>query len=396
MPPRVALLGFRGDAQETGDMLSWPMNYEQPLPDAAFVGLLLDSANVDPELTTRRRVDINKALDRGTTLVVFIGPAGQSGSSSPLGSWLLSDLLTPLGLSLGWGGPMDLTCERADMRAFFDDQVAHAILNGALPDSVAPLARTRPGTPDSPVASIRIQRAKCAVFLVPLRSAAGSEEEALRFIRLTPAEDEYPEYLDALDLGGEEDARTELQELQQRQGELEAQLLTARRAKGILHLRDMALQQEVVRFFAEELSVPAELVAGNREDFVLLDESGEDWCVGEVKGRESANVTKGDVNAITNHRSDRELSDDFPALLVMNTFSRRESLADRDEPLHPDVMRRAAEDHVVVVRTLDLVRVKQALSADNRRPLEDLLTAVGTGGGWFEVNNAGDFGLRRK
>ncbi len=391
MPPQVVLLGFRNDTQETAEFVSWPMSYMASLPEVPLVGLLLDSAQVDPEATNLRRVDITKALDRAATLFVFVGPGGQAAAGSSLGSWLLNLVLSPHGLSLTWGGPNDITSERAELRPFFEDQVAHSHLSGALPGSSTVLARVRPGGSDSLVASVSVQHGKAVVFLVPLRSAQGSEEAALRFIQLVPPEDAYPEYLDALDLGGEEEARTGLQRLQQQQVELEAQLEAARLAKRILYFKDMALQQEVGRFLDEELGVPARVVEGNHEDFHLLLEGGDEfWCIGEVKGRETANVKKADVNALTIHRSDAGLDDDFPSLLVVNTFQQRSSVESRDEPVHPDVIRRAAEDHVVVVRTLDLVRIKKTLRADNRKPLEAFLLAVETAGGWFEVDESGD------
>jgi hypothetical protein len=379
--------------QLTDEAVSWPTSHEEPLHEVAVVALLLDSTGVNEEATRLRRVDITNALDRGTTLIVFIGPDGQAGAQTPLGSWLLSELTSVPGIPVSWGGPYNVRSERTQFEPFFRDKMAHAHFL-TVPDDVEVLARLRPGQPDSPAASLRFQLGKATVFLVPLRTVHGSEDEAHRFITLAPSDDDYPEYLDALDLGGEADARSGLRELQQEQARLEAHLTSARRAKRILYFKAMALQEEVVRHLNEELGVPTRLIGGNKEDFHLLSETDDPWCIGEVKGRDTIDVRKSDVNQLTINRSEAGFPDDFPSLLVVSTYRQRQTVVARDESVHPDVIRRAAEDHVVVVRTLDLVRVKQALRADNRIPLEGLLSAISSGGGWFEVSDSGDHALR--
>jgi hypothetical protein len=397
MSAKVGMLGFRGDVQESEDLLSWAMNYDEALPEVSVVAVLLDNTAADEEAIRRRRVDITKALDRGATLVLVVGPGGQAGASTPLGSWLLSTLFSPLGLSLSWTGGQDLTSERVHLRAFFQEQMAYAHLSGNVPGSAAVLARVRPGGTDSLIASFHVSSGRAAIYVLPLRSTRDAEEETLRFIRLTPPDDEYPDYLDSLDLGNEAGARAALQELQERREELEGELSAARRTKRILYFRDMALQEEVVRHLNEELGVPARLIAGNKEDFHLVSDGTDDpWCVGEVKGRDSIDVRKSDVNQLTINRGEAGFPDDFPSLLVVSTYRQRLNLAERDVSLHPDVIRRAAEDHVVVVRTLDLVRVTKALRAGDARLLEDLLSALKGGGGWFEVTDSGEHRLRQR
>ncbi len=70
---------------------------------------------------------------------------------------------------------------------------------------------------------------------------------------------------------------------------------------------------------------------------------------------------------------------------LMSAAARRHSLAERDVEIPPNVVARAADDHVLIVRTLDLIRLKQ-LALRGERRADELVDAVRSGGGWFEID----------
>jgi hypothetical protein len=193
----------------------------------------------------------------------------------------------------------------------------------------------------------------------------------------------YPEYLDALEVGDERSLRQRLEQLEQEIQNLRRSLNDARRAKRILYVSGRELRDEVTRFLAEDLRLDA--APADADDALSLSAGGEAWCHGEVRESEEGNVTKGDVARVMLRRAETGRAEDGAALLIVNTFHRGQTIVDRDQPVTPDVARRGAEDHVVVVRTLDLIRLGQR--AANGFPAGEQLTeALRGGGGWFEVD----------
>jgi hypothetical protein len=73
-------------------------------------------------------------------------------------------------------------------------------------------------------------------------------------------------------------------------------------------------------------------------------------------------------------------------LLVANTFHRRQSLAERDRSVDPGVTRWAAQAHVMIVRTLDLVRLKvlKQYESPSHRRVRDGHKVQGE---WYEVTD---------
>jgi len=60
-------------------------------------------------------------------------------------------------------------------------------------------------------------------------------------------------------------------------------------------------------------------------------------------------------------------------------------LEERDQAVPAEVAKRAAEDHILVVRTLDLVRLRQKEST-GFAGIPEFMEKVQNGGGWYEVN----------
>ena len=193
--------------------------------------------------------------------------------------------------------------------------------------------------------------------------------------------------LDGLDNGAEASVRDRIKELEGEIARLKNQLAVAREAKKILFVSGDELRSEVLRFFTEGLSSPAQR-ADEAGDFWLVAEAvGENWAFGEIRENADGNVTRANLAEVVIDRSKAGQGDDFPAVLVVNTYFSKTTMDDRDQAIPGEISRRAAEDNVLVVRTLDLVRLHQK-ETSGFPGIKEFLEAIRSGGGWFEVNDA--------
>jgi hypothetical protein len=175
-------------------------------------------------------------------------------------------------------------------------------------------------------------------------------------------------------------------ELEAEIGRLKDGIEEGRKAKQILFLSGGALRDELTRFFTLGLEMPTGASETSKEGFWIIAEAvGEEWCYGEARDSANGNVTREMLARVMLNRGDAGKGDDFPALLVVNTYYEKQDLAQRDQPIPPDVCKRAAEDHILVVRALDLVRIRQK-EQSGFAGKSDFLEALRMGGGWFEMN----------
>jgi hypothetical protein len=198
---------------------------------------------------------------------------------------------------------------------------------------------------------------------------------------------EYPAYLDALEIGEERSIRAKLDELKNEMQALTRSLELARRVKRVFYVGDQELEREVVRLLKENLHFDARQGVANGDGFWLGDGKAPEWCIGEARSSGGGNVAKEHIAHLMIRRAKIGRDEGTPALLVMNTFEGAHSMEERDQPVPADVARRAVEDHVVVMRTIDLFRLQQRASTG--LPVVEALTeALRGGGGWFEVDSS--------
>ena len=195
---------------------------------------------------------------------------------------------------------------------------------------------------------------------------------------------ELPENTAALD-PGEQQIYSRIAELEGEIERLKTQLEDSRKAKQILFLTNGALRDEVVKFFSTALDMSAKISEQAKESFWLVAEAlGEDWGFGEVRDS-VGNVSREMLARTMINRADAGRPDDFPAILVINTFDETANMEARDQGPTQDIIKRAAEDHILLVRTLDLVRLRQKEQA-GFAGMKEFQEALRGGGGWFEVN----------
>lgn len=199
-----------------------------------------------------------------------------------------------------------------------------------------------------------------------------------------PETQEYPSYLDAIELGEERTLRARMEELKAELRSLTKALDQARHAKRILWVSGKELEGEVIRFLSD-IRLPVRPLDGNGDGFWVGDGSSPEWCMGEARTSKGANVTKQQIAEVMVRRARSGKDEGAPALLVVNTFDDARTMEERDQPVPADVARRAVEDHVLVMRTLDLFRLQQR--GTTGLPTADTVTDALKGkGGWFEVD----------
>lgn len=153
--------------------------------------------------------------------------------------------------------------------------------------------------------------------------------------------------------------------------------------KNILFLRDDPLANTLPNWIMENLGIATKREEQYLEDFWLTkDDEGIVIC--EAKGL-SKNVKREHVTQLIGNRQRRDLPDNFPAILVVNTFSTAETVFEKDKQQIPsDVVRWAVRNNILIVRTLDLIRLADLIELEEltqEQVLERLLKSLG----WLTV-----------
>lgn len=381
-------VGSRAVGHPSDEIVQVSVDPGGPLPEADVIVLnVADLAQQPPHAVGQFKIDLRRAFERGAAVVLLFTPGFHSGHEGGLMMWLRARFSFQVE-----GCPeLEIRSLETALRGYFEDQLAYGVIRtgaeaGSSPHALA-VADVADGTDAAlPVAEIRYEGAGRLVLL-PIRTPPSSPREIdalLDVVSRLPVVGDYPDYLDELAVRNEPELRIELEDRRARIEEIEREIEGFRAVKRILYLAERPLEVEVVRFLADELGIAARHAGGVDEDFWLVDDQT-DWCIGEVKSVSSGSVDRQQVGKLDDHRKQAGKPDDFPALLVANTVYRRQTVAERDEPIAPNVRERAAADHILIVRTLDLFRLKQ-LEVRGESATEQFLEAVRNGGGWFEVD----------
>lgn len=121
------------------------------------------------------------------------------------------------------------------------------------------------------------------------------------------------------------------------------------------------------------------------EDASIRNPNGEIRAVIEIKGVKGS-FKREHVNQVDSHRERLGVGPDTPGILLMNTYKDVNSLKNKDERPHPDIVRKAADDGVLLVRTLDLLRLADLVEKgliSGQQVLDWILSAAG----WLKVEN---------
>ncbi len=155
--------------------------------------------------------------------------------------------------------------------------------------------------------------------------------------------------------------------------------------KDILGLDETALHHRLPAWFEKYLALGFEASRnGDGGAHFYLTLGGRRAAIGEIKST-AENVKREHLTKLRLHREEAELPDDYPSLLIVNTFTGAESLAQKDRRVESRECAKAGQDHIVILRTIDLLRVLD-LPQDKQEEFKKLLL---TAAGWLKVSPAG-------
>ena len=152
--------------------------------------------------------------------------------------------------------------------------------------------------------------------------------------------------------------------------------------KSILYLRGDKLVDSVI-LVLKEMGLKTFRKDIKEEDFWILDEERNKEIICEVKGIKK-NCKREHINALDTHRDRNELKDDFPALLIINSFAEAKNLKSKDQEISPDIIKHAIKNNILVIRTLDLLYAFDLTKA-NKIKLSEFMKALKNESGWIRV-----------
>lgn len=180
----------------------------------------------------------------------------------------------------------------------------------------------------------------------------------------------------------------EREELVRKTTETDDQIKAYDEKKDILFLRDDPLADRLAEWLKTYMGIATRRQEEYIEDFWLIDENGNDVAICEAKGV-NTNVKREHITALVLHREERDLPDDFPSILIMNTFANATTIKQKErQRVGRTECRKADRSHVLIVRTLDLVRLLDQLEQweIEQAKIRELLFAET---GWVKVSDRG-------
>lgn len=174
-------------------------------------------------------------------------------------------------------------------------------------------------------------------------------------------------------------------ELQQQLNQIETKIDSYGNYKGALCYRSDPLVDIVTNIFEKFFEISLVKEDEFVEDASLKDESGNRTAVFEIKGV-NRNFSRQNVNQVDSHRERLGLQPNTPGILVMNTLMDAKSLTEKDQPPHPDIIKKAVADNVLLVRTIDLLRFADGVEAGILKK-EDFLATLISQSGWLKVDD---------
>jgi hypothetical protein len=154
-----------------------------------------------------------------------------------------------------------------------------------------------------------------------------------------------------------------------------------KRLKEVLWFRNNELVDSVIKFF-ESMGLRTKREEKYEEDFWILD-GEEEGIIVEVKGLDK-NLTRQHISQLDEHRAAREKPDDFPALLVVNSFNKAASLEEKNKPFAPNEIKKAVQTNVLLMRTFDLCQVFSMIEEKELNATK-LISIIKTKKGWLKA-----------
>ncbi len=166
--------------------------------------------------------------------------------------------------------------------------------------------------------------------------------------------------------------------------EIEASLDVYRGFRKALIQGDEQLVNTVKEILEDGFRLKVRSVDEYREDLKIVSDDGSPLVFCEVKGV-SGGVKREFINQVDSHRERAGMPPSVPALLVCNTHIKNaRSLEEKDKDVPRDQIAHAKRQNVLIMRTLDLLRLLRLLEAGTlKENIIDLLRSSG----WLRVSD---------
>lgn len=148
---------------------------------------------------------------------------------------------------------------------------------------------------------------------------------------------------------------TELKKQKEILSDIETEIATYKNFKGALIFGHDSLVANIGYVLENFLQIKVSRIEEYKEDLKLL-QNGKLIAIAEVKGVNSG-VQREQINQVDSHRERQGLAPGFPALLIINTKMAATSLKDKDLLVASEQIKKAVNDKVLIVRTLDLLNL---------------------------------------
>lgn len=197
-----------------------------------------------------------------------------------------------------------------------------------------------------------------------------------------------PAWADDFGLPSERALRQEQESISSRLDEIEQQRAVVTRFKRVLVGDGDSLVEDVACLLTEGFKLSVSSDDHGQEDLRILDEDGHPQVFVEVKGT-TRGVKREHVNQADSHRERAELPSEFPTVLLINTHDKNaRSVHEKDQPVAAEQVIHAVKMHVLILRTLDLLRLFVSVEEGRHSPA-DLLGFLKVEVGWLEVLDEG-------
>jgi len=154
--------------------------------------------------------------------------------------------------------------------------------------------------------------------------------------------------------------------------------------KEILWFRNEQLV-EATRCFFNQIGIKTERDEIYEEDFWIM-EGNKETAIVEVKGLDK-NLKRPHISQLDEHRGAREKPDDFPALLIVNSFNKAESLKEKDKDVSVNEIKKAVRTNVLILRTLDLCNAYYLIE-NEKLDVKTFLNIVKNETGWLNITKS--------
>ncbi|RJP36912.1 MAG: hypothetical protein C4547_06545 [Phycisphaerales bacterium] len=231
------------------------------------------------------------------------------------------------------------------------------------------------------------------LFFLPSHAASTREEavaivaEAIRGVLAyrTRMSEEMPSWVGDFQFTKEAELHEQLDQHRAEAMRLDAELDAHSKRKGALCFQSDPLVEVVFRLLRHVFGLSVESEEKRIEDAKILDDDGNIIAVAEIKGI-NRGFKREDVNQVDSHRERLDLTADVPGLLILNTKVKAKSLAEKDEPPHPDIIKKAVQENVLMIRTLDLLRYADLVESGAIEKEQFHSTILGESG-WLRVKD---------